>query len=619
MAIQCNIIYNEDNTINYVQTENGERSLLFDNLVQTVGDKEKALEFYALTESEDFKTSFRIPTIEDVILYATSTQKELTSEQKIDLQDVIMGLGVNNSFEAEDILTKALESNGIITFNKNRMISSGAFNTFEAEQIVNSLEKQNEIKEVFKALKNTDLVELDYPKNFIYTEGTELNSFGKQKIKNPYILQQEIINNQETPEGIRDISELYEGVKSVPQNTIIDGELVEKTNGSETKQILENTLIDDANPRLAENLNFITEGFSPTVWESKKESVAKIVEQIKEDAKDNGLDLKNIEEKVFTKSRQEIIDFFNAMENMLETGNVENFAVLYNEIFDLNTPLTSAIKTDNEFDIVLEDNITEYEAFSKYNLLKKAPNIYRKVEDMSLERMYEITAINKGETVEQIKKEIQGNPLDVVDFEVDVEILEKMQLYKNYFGFSREIMKQKDVTQDRDYIQKTNKWLLKSGNPYFKITKNGLELISEDLITKERGELTLPNYLKTEQEQPIVEEDINKIRRSEVYNNPLIVKKLKSDYLYVDNLTIAVKNSTDSFIRTPKGVFELTYTLDNISFYGLLESASEKPLSDINFKSFDYLSTSPELFKKAKNYYSKTELEEINSENFNCG
>lgn len=618
MAIQCNIIYNEDNTVNYVQTENGERSLLFDNLVQTVGNKEKALELYALTESEDFKTIYKTPTVEDVMLYATSIQSQLTTEQKIDLQDVIMSLGVDNSADAEDLLTRALERNGVITFNKNRMISSGAFNSFEAESIVNSLDKQKEIKEVFKALKNTDLIEVEYPKDFVYTQRTDLNSFGKQIVKNPYILQQEIVNVQETPEGIKDVPELYEGVRNIPQKAIVDGELVDKTTGTETAQILKNTLINDANPRLAENLNFITEGFSATVWESKKESVAKIVEQIKEDAKDNGLDLKNIEEKVFTRTRGEIIDFFNSMEDMLETGDVENFAVLYNDMFDLNTPLTPAIKTDSEFDVVLEDNISEYEAFSKYSLLKKAPNIYRKVDDIPLERMYEITAINEGKTIDEVKKEIQENPLDVADFEVDVNTLEKMQLYKNYFNFPREFPSVSEEIQSEEYMRDANKWLLKTQNPYFKMTSKGLELISEDPITKDRGELTLPQYLKPVTEVEVVSEDVNKDKRNEVYNNPLDVPKLKSDYLYIDDLVIAIKNSVDSFIRTPRGVFELIYSDDNVAFYGLLESASEKPLSDINFKDFDYLVNSPEAFKTSKNYYSKAELEEINSENFNC-
>ena len=57
MALQCRVVLNENNEIDYVKTEDGQRSQLFDGLAETLGgDKNSALGFYALTESEDFKT-----------------------------------------------------------------------------------------------------------------------------------------------------------------------------------------------------------------------------------------------------------------------------------------------------------------------------------------------------------------------------------------------------------------------------------------------------------------------------------------------------------------------------------------------------------------------------------
>lgn len=620
MAINCNIVYASNGSIDYINTDNGQRSNLFDKLTQTLGgDKNSALTLYALTDSEDFKAVYSEPTVEDVMQYANSLEKELMVQQKIELQDVIMSLRVNNSMEAEVILEDALVNNGIVTFDKAKMLNSGGFNEFEIMQILNSPQKQNEIKEILQALKNTDVLEVDYPKDFVFPQGTELNSFGKQVIKNPYIVQQEIVNKQELPDGVKEEYEaLFEGVQSVSNKTILDDQLVDKTDGSDTQIILEQTVTDDYNPALSENLNFITEGFSIAVWENNKEAVAKIVKQIKEDAKTNGIDLKNIEEKVFTKTRQEFLDFFNTMEDLLENNNAEEFAVRYNMMFDLNTPITTAIKTDNEFDIVLEDDITEYEAFSKYNLLKKAPNTYRQIEDLDLETMYTITETNENKTVEEVRKEIQDNPLDLPDFEVDVDTLEKMQLYKNYFNFPREFTNVIEEKQDIEYIKKANKWLLKSENPYYKITKNGLELISNDSITTSRGEMTLPKSLKVEIEEPVIAEDLNAQKRKEVMSNPMIVKKLDADYLYVDNNVIAVKNTPTDFIRTPKGVFEIIYDQDNISFYGKVESSDDKPLSNINFDNLKYLETSPELFKKAKQYYTKAEIEKINAEFFEC-
>ena len=243
MALQCRIVLNENNEIDYVETEDGQRSQLFDGLAETLGgDKNSALGFYALTESEDFKTAQKAkktesptysiakvykdrltkekqnteftnetsltnlrllvePSVEEVVQYANATEEELTPEQTIDLQDVIMSLGVNNSKEAEKKLKEALETKGFIRFNKKQMLNSGAFNKYEVKQILNSKEKQDQVEQSYRALKNSPTIEVEYPKDFVYNT-SEINSFGKQKVLNPFILQQDIIKQGKIPEGV---------------------------------------------------------------------------------------------------------------------------------------------------------------------------------------------------------------------------------------------------------------------------------------------------------------------------------------------------------------------------------------------------------------------------------
>jgi hypothetical protein len=550
-------------------------------------------------------------TVEDVLSYANSSERELTTEEKIDLQDVIMSLGLDNSYEALNRLEEALENKGVISFNKQRMLSSGVFNVLEVDKILNSEELQNNIKEAYKALKNTPLMEVSYPRESVYAESTELNSFGKQKVKNPYLYEQEVLVNQEVPQGAKPLN-ITEGTKVAKVKTINEqGELVNKTDGSDTKAVLEAVVISEENQKLADNLVLITQGISANVWNSNKEAVAKVVREIKNDAKNNGIDLKNIEEKVFTKSREEIIDFFDSMENFLETENAEDFAPIYNEMFDLNTEQTQVVKTDSNLDVVLEDNITEYEAFKNFNLVKKAPNVYRKVKDMSLEEVYNVSAINQETTVEELQKRIQSKPLDVVEFEVDAETLEKMQLWKEHLGFSKNIPQQmKEVSET---IKEDNKWLLKSESPYFKITPYGLEAVSNDPLTLERAEMIRP---KKEEVEDLIQLDINKSRRIEALKNPLSVEKLKSDHLYLKDV-LAVRNETADFVRTPKGVFEMINTSGNVSFYSRVISEEKNEVME-DFSEYAYLETKPEDFSKAKNYYSKKELADINNENFDC-
>lgn len=220
---------------------------------------------------EEFKESLSEPSVEDVMQYANSLEKELTVEQKIDLQDVIMSLGVNNSMEVEAILEDALVNNGIVIFDKAKMLNSGGFNEFEIMQILNSPQKQNEIKEILQALKNTEIIEVDYPKDFVYTEGTVLNSFGKQSVKNPYIAQQEIINNQEVPDGVSltqediETANTYDAVDNTEQVAINkkylkDLESLEKRKKEDIIRILENKDISlqEITKPLIKPLQFLT-------------------------------------------------------------------------------------------------------------------------------------------------------------------------------------------------------------------------------------------------------------------------------------------------------------------------------------------------------------------------
>jgi hypothetical protein len=554
-------------------------------------------------------TTQKTPSVKDVVNYAQADGKELTIQEKIELQDTIMSLGVNSSYQAEEMLRQALVTEGLISFNRNKMIDSGAFNSYEVSMILNSAEKQQKLRDVYQALKNTEEIVVEYDKNFV-NKKAELNSFGKQVVLNPFILEEQILDTLEIPEGVE--YEIPEGLRQAKQ---LDVNGNQKTEGTDTKDILELSYIDDYNETMAENIDFITNGFSANVWESKKDAVAKIVKQIKKDAANNGIDLKDIEAKVYSKSRAEIINFFNALEDFLETGDATVFAEAYNEMFDLNKPLTQTIYSDNNADVVINEPISEYKAFTELNLVKKSPTVYRKVKSLPLEQMYEIVATNKKKSVEEVQLEVRNSLTDVSDFEVDMESLEKITLWKDYFNFPKNSPELVVEKQDAEEVKKMNKKILKSNNPYLKTTKNGIEYVNEDPLTISRAEMTLPR--KKEETAPIIEEDLLKAKRERALTNPKSINKLNSDYVYLQDNLVAVKNTSEDFIRTPRGIFEIVGKEGNLTFFQKVESL-EKPMTEVNLESFNYLQTKPEVFMQAKKYYTKAELEKINKENFSC-
>ena len=302
--------------------------------------------------------------------------------------------------------------------------------------------------------------------------------------------------------------------------------------------------------------------------------------------------------------------------------------------------------------------------FSKFGLVKKDDGVYRQVKEESLDTLYENffdykNLVPEGiETVEDLKSYVQKNAslLEVSDYEVDVDNLEKIFLYKKFFDFPMSTQKAKvkvdnfnRITNSEDYLtddflKDFNKWILETTNPYFKVTGKGIELVNNDELSKVDAVNSVPEKFKQELaeyniisdnlnlEIPLIEkkyEDINTQleQRQKAVNNPDRVKKVSGQYTYLKDGVLAVKNESETFVKTPIGIFEKIFEFENVKFYGKLETTKkegykkvsvEAPFSDINFKDYAYLAVTPDSFKTSKNYYSRNELNEINDEYFGC-
>ena len=72
MALNCRIVRAIDGSIDYIKSEEGTRSTLFDSLV-AIGNKQTAYDLYALTETEEFKEVYPGSTeasVEQVLKFA---------------------------------------------------------------------------------------------------------------------------------------------------------------------------------------------------------------------------------------------------------------------------------------------------------------------------------------------------------------------------------------------------------------------------------------------------------------------------------------------------------------------------------------------------------------------
>lgn len=626
------------------------------------------------------------PSIKDLMEYKDSSKESLSLEDQIVARNAAIALGVSSSSELLAKLESAITKSGVISFNLVSLQRSGVFNKYEATKIMSSLDMQNSIKESYLKLKNTEAFELEYNKNFITPIGTTLNIFGKQEVANPFIVEAELardiagLSEEEIADNLLpDLGNKYvkdsnfkSSVDSIAINNrlvntkvVKDGELVNKV--EDIENTIANTLIDEDNPKLSENIRYINEDISPEVWDENPNLVVKILAAIKKNAIKNGVDLRDITTKVLSHSREDILRFLDSLENLLEVGEneetINDYATLYKELFDVSTEESSVIQTDSEFDVVVESRMTEYELFNNFGLVKKQGDIYRETEEQSLDELYDAMLeypelLPEGvSTVEALKevveKEVSG--LEIPDYEIDSDNLAKMYLYKKFFGFPISASPIKVSTDNlskvtsspeylvTEFVKEFNKWILETGNKYFKVTEKGIELVEKDPLSKEEAILTVPEeFTKDLSEYDAISKNLNlgivsnelvfddydsqTEQRDFFANNPESAKKISGDYLYIEDGVLAVKNETDTFVRTPQGVFEMIYEAGNVKFYNKLPSTDpnfkltglEKPLSDVNFNKYQYLENTPEVFKVAKNYYSKQELEQIDREYFNC-
>lgn len=625
--------------------------------------------------------------VKTLMNFSNTKVKPLDVEGVKAAKNAAMALKVKSSSELLEKMEKALTKNGVVLFDKLSLQRSKLYNIFEINTILSSPKLQKQIKQSLLALRNTEAFEIEYNEDFVMPQGMEVNQFGKQEMANPNETEKEVIESiaglktSEIKDALpaslaskysidstfkKAIDKIAKEHKKAVVKTVKGGELSDKV--EDVEGLLKNTVTDENNPSISEDIRFLNEDIGEEVWSEKLTSISKVLNKIKKNASLNGVDLRNLPVLALEMSRDEILYFLDTMENHLSditnTEALKVFSQAYQEVLGDNEQKTETIRTDSENDVVVEEPLSEYEMFSEFGLVKKQGNTYRQVEEADLETLYENFFAHKNllpegvETIEDLKEFIQKgtSELNISDYQVDVDNLEKIVLYKKFFDFQMSTLSPKVTTegfekitnsQDHltgDFVKSFNKWLLLTDNQYFKVTGKGIELISNDELSKQEAIDSVPERFKQELAEynilshnlnldlPLEEEkyrDINtqSEQRQKVINNPERVKKVSGQYTYLKEGILAVKNEGETFLRTPVGVFEKIFEFGNIKFYGKLDTNSkegykslnaEPPFSNVDFSEYKYLEVMPEAFKTSKNYYSREELKTINDEYFGC-
>lgn len=527
------------------------------------------------------------PKANKVIEFARELNEETEPLSFAEQQEVKMMMTefpfVETSVDLLGYLENAFYKDGL--FNPTiKSLTDRLYSKYEAENLLSDVKLLAKAKTAIEKLKRTETIE-----NLVVVESSiktnEINSFGKFKLANPYIIRQDLI-------------EELGGTENPDLSEVVDKEVTEEFL-AEFKRI---PVIDEqGNPVLNkvvyENAAKIVD--SSEVFESLTE------EELKEKLLDYGIKLGEVDPFI--------------LKNFLENPSVENTLAL-NE----NSPQREkVIKIGNqERDLVfLETNKTEEELFNELNLLQtETDNVYHRIEKVDFEEMKQ--ALNLDENISEL------------------------QAYKDYFGYNTpSIIKNTPsfipsiIETDIDYLKEDfvadfNAEVLKNPNHEFynkfEVNEKGISLKYNDPISISQIQAYIQDDVKLGKEladYSVISKNMPNLKEGTSYEDRLLEAvnnkenlKKPTNVSPVDRNTILVENETNEFLNYNGEVFQLKNKEGNSSVY--MKIATENDLNYYQTEVFtqDYLDqvriTEQKLdkYNKVKKLFKDKDL----GHNFSC-
>lgn len=515
---------------------------------------------------------------ESVLEYATQLNENTEPLSPVEQQEVRMLMTefpeIEDSDELSDQLTKAFYKNGLFAPTRNSLKS--LYSKYESDLILSDVNLLGQVKESIEKLKrtpkiyNTTVLPSTYKTN-------DLNAFGKLKVENPYIIDQDIVEQYGGIENAdlseiknRDITQEYlDQFKRVPA-LYEDG-----------SPIIEEVIYTDAiktvdNPKIFEAVDAILN--APDIVDTTK-----IEQKLSNWLLNYGINIEG-----FTK------ELLPSLKLFIENPSIENtqlFSDVYREVFNIPIKQREYVtKLDNkDRDLVyMQTNQSEQVLFDTQNLLQTpTQNVYHRIERVDFEQMKE--AFNLTDDITEL------------------------QAYKNYFNYTENPVLDPqefypiEINNSADYL--TNEFIAdfnveKLKNPQselynkFKITEKGIEQIYKDPISmaqimaeladESKMSVALQEYsIMSKQMENLIDDNI--IPLNNKYNNRLFainnfskIKVANGDITLLNSNTAVVKNGTEEFLNIENELFELVDKEGNENIYIRIDKNSNLDYNEMN-------------------------------------
>lgn len=573
---------------------NGNESLLFTKINSITNDFQTALDTYAIVETEGFTNYNNL--VSDKTNYDLNGEPDLQTFMNyvnrlgsvyIDKTDVISFMQSAGYSESSDLLKdlSKIEDNGIPIFSKKSLESTGIFSKFEADLISTNKERQEEVKQVLKWLRLNNDISLS--ENSYITNGEQLLS-GKNEV--------EVDINEEN---------------------LVD---VNRQDFSTSQ-----TLLPTYNERLAEDISFILTGVSESSWDTMGAQITSILENIEEQALNNGVDVVGLTEQYYKQDRDTILDMVDAVNSVLE-GSITplEFDTIKQEFFG-TTDIQEARNINTETDVIIKDNLLEDSAFEQ-GMIKISEDVFRRITNLSYEELLVIQARNENITVDELDS--------IVNAEYDRGLYNGREIFLWKRNQNIETGRQFVNTNNIGKVEASIEYLLGdfitdfakvADKNYFTIDFKGITfkdpqnsekalatLDPQTLYYLEQYSLISP-YIQMPYNIPTITNLVeSQVDRIGALGNPTSIPEHRGAVIETGD-SIAIKNRTEQFLTYNGQVYEFSNQNDNVSFYKVVETF-QKPVMESNVNDFTSLATLP----KSSTQHRVQNTKEIKEKNFNC-
>lgn len=530
----CIFIKKEGEIIS-VRKPDGSPSQLFQEALDYTGDRQKAIDLVAITQTEDFEevVSYNtqepsLQTVLDYVARENTNKKTLSAQQNQDLRNSLLSLNIGDTELFTEKLNKAYYKDYLFSPTQSSLTDSGIYTPYEVQNILSDISLQERIKSSLDALNNSEIEAYDIDVANTLEGTNEINSFGKITTLNPYVVQADIINTLAAPSTQQ---ELNDKMAELPYPNFLENsnpeqiyrdmrEYVKAESWQDNDGVIQSSVVDDTVSKI--NLGMKSETSARTLsdietilnlpqfaTEQNSENIETVLKDLEISLAEQGLDVIGISERIDDPSLK---SFLGSLRNFLINFNLQNFISIYNDFFGKDISLkTIALKPKNgdRNYVILNTNKAEDTLLIENGLLKVDENTYIKIRRQPIEQLYNILYSYQTEyrTIEDYRAYIeqQTGLLDNVE---NPDNAEELFLMKSYFNLPLNITTEIDTLQEAinedsfdgkmDYLtgdfiadfnieslkqKQKNSLQWQSFYSNFEINNKGINLINNDPIT----------------------------------------------------------------------------------------------------------------------------------------